>query len=202
MIALIKGKLAVKDPSGTVIVDTGAVGYRLFVSLNTLVDLPEGGEEVSLHVVTVVREDAFTLFGFSQAEEKDLFNLLVQVKGIGPKVAIALLGGLKPSDLKTAIAREDSAWISTVPGVGKKTAERIVLELKDKVGPLSDTGGSVITGVDEQLLSDVLSALANLGYQSSQGRKTVRNVLEREDGPKDFQGIIRECLKELSGRKG
>ena len=201
LIALIKGKLAMKDPAGTIIVDTGAVGYRLFVSLNTLVDLPEVGEEISLYAVTVVREDAFKLFGFSQTEEKDLFNLLVQVKGIGPKVAIALLGGLKPADLKNAIAREDSAWISTVPGVGKKTADRIVLELKDKVGPVSDAGDAPISGVDEQLLSDVLSALANLGYQASQGRKAVNNVLERENRPDDFQGVIRECLKELSGRK-
>jgi Holliday junction DNA helicase RuvA len=190
-----------KDPSGTIIVDTGAVGYRLFVSLNTLIDLPDVGEELSLYAVTVVREDAFKLFGFSQTEEKDLFNLLVQVKGIGPKVAIALLGGLKPADLKNAIAREDSAWISTVPGVGKKTADRIVLELKDKVGPVSDSGDAPISGVDEQLLSDVLSALANLGYQASQGRKAVNDVLERENRPDDFQGVIRECLKELSGRK-
>jgi Holliday junction DNA helicase RuvA len=190
-----------KDPSGTIIVDTGAVGYRLFVSLNTLIDLPDVGAELSLYAVTVVREDAFKLFGFSQTEEKDLFNLLVQVKGIGPKVAIALLGGLKPADLKNAIAREDSAWISTVPGVGKKTADRIVLELKDKVGPVSDSGDAPISGVDEQLLSDVLSALANLGYQASQGRKAVNDVLERENRPDDFQGVIRECLKELSGRK-
>ena len=201
MIAIIRGKLAVKDPSGTVIVDTGAIGYRLFVSLNTLMDLPETGDELSLHVVTVVREDAFILYGFSQIEERDLFNLLVQVKGIGPKVAIALLGGLKPPDLKTAIAREDAAWISTVPGVGKKTAERIVLELKDKVDAVSDAAQITMSGVDEQLLADVVSALANLGYHSTQGRKTLKNVLEKEDGPEDFQGIIRECLKELSGRK-
>jgi Holliday junction DNA helicase RuvA len=201
LIANIRGKVAVKDPGGTVIVDTGALGYRLFVSLNTLMELPEVGSELFLHVVTVVREDAFILYGFSQIEERELFNLLVQVKGIGPKVAIALLGGLKPADLKTAISREDSAWISTVPGVGKKTAERIVLELKDKVGPVSDAADATVTGIDEQLLADVVSALANLGYHSTQGQKAVKNVMEREDRPEGFQGIIRECLKELSGRK-
>ena len=147
MIASIKGTLALKDPAGTVVVDTGTIGYRLFVSVNTLLDLPEVGHDLFLHVVTVVREDAFTLFGFSQPEEKDLFNLLVQVKGIGPKVAIALLGGLKPGDLKTAIAREDAGWISTVPGVGKKTAERIVLELKDKVGPADESVPGAVPGV-------------------------------------------------------
>jgi Holliday junction DNA helicase RuvA len=106
LIALVSGRLAVKDPGGTVVVDTGSVGYRLFVSLNTLMGLPEAGEEVVLHTVTVVRDDAMHLYGFGDTQERDLFNLLVQVKGIGPKVALSLLGGLKPADLKNAISRE------------------------------------------------------------------------------------------------
>ena len=202
MIALIRGKLAVKDLSGTVVVDTGSVGYRVFVSLNTLVGLPELGEELKLHTVTVVRDDAMHLYGFGDTQEKDLFNLLVQVKGIGPKVALSLLGGLKPPDLKNAITREDAAWISTVPGVGRKTAERIVLELKDKVSATPEVIDSAASGVEEQVISDVVSALANLGYPASQSRKAVKSVLEKDDRPEDFQGIIRESLKELSGRKG
>ena len=202
MIALISGRLAVKDPAGTIVVDTGSVGYRLFVSLNTLVDLPEVGEELMLHTVTVVRDDAMHLYGFGDTQEKDLFNLLVQVKGIGPKVGLSLLGGLKPADLKNAISREDAAWISTVPGVGRKTAERIVLELKDKVVPAGEELAAVVIGVDEQVISDVVSALANLGYPSAQSKVAVKNVLEKEDRPEDFQSIIRESLKELSGRKG
>lgn len=201
MIALVSGRLAVKDPGGTVVVDTGSVGYRLFVSLNTLMGLPEAGEEVVLHTVTVVRDDAMHLYGFGDTQERDLFNLLVQVKGIGPKVALSLLGGLKPADLKNAISREDAAWISTVPGVGTKTAERIVLELKDKVVPAGDDLAAVVAGVDEQVISDVVSALANLGYPVAQGKKTVKKVLEKEDRPEDFDSIIRESLKELSGRK-
>ena len=202
MIALISGRLAVKDPGGTVVVDTGNVGYRIFVSLNTLMRLPEVGEELILHTVTVVRDDAMHLFGFGDTQEKDLFNLLVQVKGIGPKVALSLLGGLKPAELKNAIYREDAGWISTVPGVGKKTAERIVLELKDKVQPGGEDLAAVVVGVEEQILSDVVSALANLGYPATQSRKTVQDILEKDGGPEDFTGIIRESLKMLSGRKG
>ncbi|MCK5353205.1 Holliday junction branch migration protein RuvA [bacterium] len=201
MIALISGRLAVKDPAGTIVVDTGSVGYRLFVSLNTLVGLPEVGEELMLHTVTVVRDDAMHLYGFGDTHEKDLFNLLVQVKGIGPKVALSLLGGLKPADLKNAISREDATWISTVPGVGRKTAERIVLELRDKVLPAGEELAAVVVGVDEQVISDVVSALANLGYPGAQSKVAVKNILEKEDRPEDFQSIIRESLKELSGRK-
>lgn len=202
MIALISGRLAVKDPAGTVVVDTGNVGYRIFVSLNTLMRLPEVGEDLILHTVTVVRDDAMHLFGFGDTQEKDLFNLLVQVKGIGPKVALSLLGGLKPADLKNAIYREDAGWISTVPGVGKKTAERIVLELKDKVQPGGEDLAAVVVGVEEQMISDVVSALANLGYPASLSRKTVQDILNKDGRPEDFTGIIRESLKMLSGRKG
>ncbi len=202
MIALISGRLAVRDPGGTIVVDTGSVGYRLFVSLNTLVGLPEVGEELMLHTVTVIRDDAMHLYGFGDTQEKDLFNLLVMVKGIGPKVALSLLGGLKPPDLKNAISREDAAWISTVPGVGRKTAERIVLELKDKVLPVGDDIAAVVVGVDEEVISDVVSALANLGYPAAQSKTAVKNVLEKDERPEGFQSIIRESLKELSGRKG
>jgi Holliday junction DNA helicase RuvA len=201
MIALVSGRLASKDAEGTVVIDTGGIGYRLFVSLNTLMDLPETGDEIMLHTVTVVRDDALHLYGFGDLQEKDLFNLLVQVKGIGPKVALSLLGGLNPIDLGSAISREDAAWISTVPGVGRKTAERIVLELKDKVTPAGEEMVSDVLGVDEKVISDVVSALGNLGYPSVQSKKAVKGVLEKEDRPEDFQSIIRESLKMLSGRK-
>ena len=201
MIALVSGRLALKDPGGTVVVDTGNVGYRVFVSLNTLISLPEVGSELSLHTVTVVRDDAMHLYGFSETGEKELFNLLVQVKGIGPKVALSLLGGLKPPDLINAISREDAAWISTVPGVGRKTAERIVLELKDKVSSTGQAVALPASGLDEQIIADVISALGNLGYPSAQSNKAVKRILEKEDRPEDFDSIIREALKDLSGRK-
>jgi Holliday junction DNA helicase RuvA len=201
LIALVTGRIAVKDPGGAVVVDTGSLGYRVFVSLNTLMELPEVGEDVSLFTVTVVRDDAFHLYGFSSTEERDLFNLLVQVKGIGPKVAVALLGGLRPRDLRNAINRQDAAWISTVPGVGRKTAERIILELRDKVSADADDFAELVPGLDEQLFSDVVSALSNLGYRPSDSRKVVRKVLEKEDRPEEFKGLVRESLKLLSGRK-
>jgi Holliday junction DNA helicase RuvA len=201
VIALVTGKLAAKDHGGSVVVNTGSVGYRIFISLNTFLELPEVGEDLSLFTVTVVREDSFHLYGFMQTEERDLFNLLVQVKGVGPKVALALLGGIKPADLKKAISREDAGWISTVPGVGRKTAERIVLELKDKVSVASDELPSHTTGVDEQAVSDVVSALSNLGYRSVDGRKAVQTVLQGIDRPESFEYMIRESLKILSGRK-
>jgi Holliday junction DNA helicase RuvA len=201
MIALVTGRLAAKDTGGTVVVDTGSVGYRIFVSLNTLMDLPDTGRELSLFTVTVVRDDAFHLYGFSSTEERDLFNLLVQVKGIGPQVALALLGGLKPGDLKEAITRQDAAWISTVPGVGRKTAERIVLELRDKVSGPPVGSPDRVQGVSDEVIKDVVSALTNLGYRAAEGGKAVREVLEKEGSPDDFQGLVRECLKLLSGRK-
>ncbi len=202
MIAMVSGRLAAKNPGGTIIMDTGPVGYRLFVSLNTLVDLPEVGEKISLHTVTVVREDSFHLYGFATTRERDLFNLLVQVKGVGPRMAMQLLGGLKPDDLEHAIASQDPGWISTIPGVGKKTAERIILELRDKVGPIATDNLSRAAGADDQMVSDVVSALSNLGYRRSEGQKAVAQVLKSLGEPKDFQALVRESLKLLSGRKG
>ena len=201
MIALVKGRLARKDPAGTVIVDSGSVGYRVFVSLNTLMALPDPGSEVSLHTVTVVREDAMHLYGFSDLRELDSFNLLVQVKGVGPKLALALLSGLKADDLSDAIFREDAAWISAVPGVGKKTAERIILELKDKVRPSAEAGERPGTPLDEQITSDVVSALVNLGFKSADSRSALKKVLQGREDPGDFNDLIRECLTELSGGK-
>jgi len=201
VIALISGRLALKDPAGTVVVDTGTVGYRLFVSLNTLMSLPEVGQDLRLHTVTVVREDALHLYGFSDTMERDLFNLLVQIKGIGPRVALSLLGGLKPTELKNAISGGDAGWISTIPGVGKKTAERIILELKDKVSPAGEESKPLGPEPQERVINDVVSALGNLGYPAVLSRNTVRNVLGRENGTDDFENIIRESLKELSGRK-
>lgn len=201
MIALVSGRLAVKNPGGTIVVDTGSVGYRLFVSLNTLMDLPEIGQKVSLQTVTVVRDDAFHLYGFGDTKEKDLFNLLLQVKGVGPKMALQLLGGLKPADLEKAIAAQDAGWISVVPGVGRKTAERIILELRDKVGPVDPDSFPRAPGVDEQMVSDAVSALLNLGYRQAEGRKAVGEVLKKLGNTKDFPTLVRESLQLLSGRK-
>jgi Holliday junction DNA helicase RuvA len=201
MIALVRGELARKEPAGVAIIDSGTVGYRVFVSLSTLVDLPEPGEEVSLHTVTIVRDDALHLYGFINLDDLELFNLLVQVKGVGPKLALTILGGLKPADLRNAIAGEDSGWISTVPGVGKKTSERIILELKDKVAPADGTYESSVTSVDEKVVSDAVSALVNLGYKNRESRNAIEQVMREFDKIPDFDELIREVLGVLSGRK-
>ena len=202
MIALVKGILARKDPSGTVVVDSGSVGYRIFVSLTTLLALPDEGEAVVLNTITVVRDDAMHLYGFAGLDEMELFNLLVQVKGVGPKLALALLGGLKTSDLRNAISSEDAGWVSVVPGVGKKTAERIILELKDKVQPSEGYCPDTGPGITEEVASDVISALVNLGYRATDSRTTMNTVLEGREQPPPFDDLIRECLKVLAGRKG
>ena len=202
MIALVKGLLVRKDPAGTIVVDSGSVGYRIFVSLTTLLALPEEGETVTLNTVTVVRDDAMHLYGFAGLDEMEIFNLLVQVKGVGPRLALALLGGLKAPELKNAISSEDAGWISTVPGVGKKTAERIILELKDKVQPVAGHSPDMAPGVSEEVASDVISALVNLGYRASDSRAALKAVLEGTEQPPPFNDLIRECLKIMSGRKG
>jgi Holliday junction DNA helicase RuvA len=202
MIALVKGVLARKDPAGTVVVDSGSVGYRVFISLTTLLALPDIGETVALHTVTVVRDDAIHLYGFAGLDEMELFNLLVQVKGVGPKLALALLGGLKTPDLRNAISSEDAGWVSTIPGVGKKTAERIILELKDKVQPVDGYSPDTGPGISEEVASDVISALVNLGYRASDSRTAMNTVLEGKEEPPPFDDLIRECLKVLAGRKG
>lgn len=201
MIALVKGVLVRKDPAGTVVVDSGSVGYRIFVSLTTLLALPGEGEAVTLNTITVVRDDAMHLYGFAGLDEMELFNLLVQVKGVGPRLALALLGGLKTPDLKNAISSEDAGWISTVPGVGKKTAERIILELKDKVQPVAGHSPDMGPGISEEVVSDVISALVNLGYRASDSRTALKAILQGKEQPPPFDNLIRECLKVLSGRK-
>ena len=179
MIALIRGTLAYKSINH-VIIDVGGVGYRLFISLSTFYSLPETGE-VSLFTHTHVREDALLLYGFLSLEEKDLFVILIGISGIGPKVAINILSHIPTGDLKRAIAEGDVKRLTGLPGIGKKTAERLVLELKDKIGPIEDLPGSVDSSTAlgtsaGDLLNDVISALVNLGYKENQARKVLESM--------------------------
>lgn len=200
MIALVKGLLFRKDASGVVVIESGSVGYRVFVSLNTLFELPDEGEDVALHTVTVVRDDALHLYGFGDLDEMRLFNLLVQVKGVGPRLALSLLSGIKSRDLSSAIFRKDSAWICAVPGVGKKTAERIILELQDKVEPTEGELPAAPT-LDEQIATDVVSALVNLGYRASDSRAALGRIMKDREQALPFDELIRACLSDLTGRK-
>jgi Holliday junction DNA helicase RuvA len=177
MIALLRGTLAYKS-SDHVIIDVGGVGYRLFIPLSTFYSLPETGD-VSLFTHTHVREDALLLYGFLSMEEKDLFGILISISGIGPKLAVNILSHIPAKDLKRAIATGDIKRLSSLPGIGKKTAERLVLELKDKVGPVhdlpeADDVKSNTSVVD--ISNDVISALINLGYKENQARKVLESM--------------------------
>ena len=177
MIALLRGTLAYKS-SDHVIIDVGGVGYRLFIPLSTFYSLPETGD-VSLFTHTHVREDAILLYGFLSMEEKELFGILISISGIGPKLAVNILSHIPAKDLKRAIASGDIKRLSSLPGIGKKTAERLVLELKDKVGPVHDLpeadGVKSITSAGD-ISNDVISALINLGYKENQARKVLESM--------------------------
>ena len=177
MIALLRGTLAYKS-SDHVIIDVGGVGYRLFIPLSTFYSLPETGD-VSLFTHTHVREDALLLYGFLSMEEKELFGILISISGIGPKLAVNILSHIPAKDLKRAIATGDIKRLSSLPGIGKKTAERLVLELKDKVGPIHDLpeADDVKSNTSARDISnDVISALINLGYKENQARKVLESM--------------------------
>ena len=195
MIAQLTGKLVHKSPQN-LIIDVGGVGYRVMVSLTTFAGLPEPGESVTIQTHTHMREDAISLFGFTTVQEKNIFLKLISISGVGPKIALTILSGLPANDLADAIAREDVLRLQSVPGVGKKTAERIVVELKDKIAkehtlePASHTGGS------RQIYEDVLSALTNLGYQRAAAENAMKRV-EWND-MKTIEAALRATLKEIA----
>ena len=197
MIALLRGRLLEKQPH-RVVVDVGGVGYDVFVPLSTFYGLSEVGGEVVLRVHTHVREDALVLYGFTSRLEQELFERLIGVSGIGPKVALAVLSGIEPAELIGAIERQDVARLTAIPGVGKKTSERIVLELKDRLprppAPVVAAGGQ-LTGTG--LRDDLLSALINLGYHRPLAEKAVESAI-RGMPEGDFERTLRQALRELA----
>ena len=194
MIARLSGTLAEKQVQ-RLIVDVQGVGYDVLVPLSTFYSLGEPGSPVTLRIYTHVREDALQLYGFLTPLEQELFERLITVSGIGPKVALAVLSGIEPADLVRAIRQGDIARLTSIPGIGRKTAERLVVELKDRLRAADDDGGA--QGAAGGLRDDLLSALVNLGYQRTTVEKTVDTVLGRSGGT-DFQGALREILRELS----
>jgi holliday junction DNA helicase RuvA len=197
MIAQIRGRLLEKHPN-RVIVDVHGVGYEAQVPLSTFYDLPEAGSDVSLRTHTHVREDALALYGFATLMELQLFERLIGVSGIGPKLALAVLSGIEPADLVTAVRLGDVARLTAIPGVGKKTAERIGLELKDKmaafVSPAVPAGGAA--GGDS-LRTDVLSALINLGYHRPLAERALDAALASA-GSGTFEHTLKQALRELA----
>ncbi len=176
MIAHLRGSLLAKSPQSCV-VEAGGVGYEVAISIPTFTALPAEGQTVALLIHTHVREDAFLLFGFSDALEKRLFEKLLAISGIGPKLALTVLSGLPPERLIGAIQQQDHTTLTRIPGVGKKTAERIVLELKDK---LEGLGAAPVAGVSTPVAEDVLSALVNLGYPRAVAQKAIESACARD----------------------
>jgi len=196
VIGYLSGRLLEKQVQRLVI-DVGGVGYEVQVPLSTFYSVGDPGAAVALRIHTHVREDAIQLFGFAGALEQNLFERLISISGIGPRVALGVLSGMEPADLQRAIRQSDIARLTGIPGVGKKTAERIVMELRDRL-PASPAGdaGAVAAG-EEDVRADVLSALANLGYQRAPAEKAIDKVITRVPDRK-FEPVLREVLKELA----
>ena len=192
MIAHLRGTLLPSTP-GQAIVECCGVGYLVTISMNTFAALPEPGREVSLLIHTHVREDQIALFGFAAAEEKLMFEKLLGVNGVGPKLAIGILGGMKTLELASAIRGGDTVRLTRMPGVGKKTAERMVLELKDKLVEFADLPAARPL---HALANDVLSALINLGYQPLAAEEALEKLSGRE--LKSFEELFRAALGEIS----
>jgi Holliday junction DNA helicase RuvA len=198
MISHLRGRLLEKHPN-RVIVDVGGVGYDVHVPLSTFYGIADPGSEISLRIHTHVREDALLLYGFATTLELQLFERLVAVSGIGPKLALAVLSGIEPDELIAAIRDANVARLTAIPGIGKKTAERIGLELKDKMASLLPAGIAAPASArsEETLRSDVLSALMNLGYHRPLAERAVDGAL-RSVSDSSFESTLKQALRELS----
>lgn len=200
MIAALTGRLAAKAPS-LVTLDVQGVGYEVHIPLSTYYALPDAGAVASLSIHTHLREDAIQLYGFGSTEEKGAFLLLTGVSGIGPKLALSVLSALSVPDLISAIQAGDTDKLATVPGIGKKSAGRIALELKDKLDRLHPAAARPVEpqqGRPGQLHDDALSALVNLGYKPGEVTTAIKVILESSAGPPALKDLIRDVLKMLA----
>jgi Holliday junction DNA helicase RuvA len=195
MIAHLRGKLLVKHPNQA-IVETSGVGYDVIISVPTFSDLPNVGSEVALHIHTHVREDLIALYGFLRPAEKQLFEKLITVSGIGPKLAITILSGMPADEMVDAIRGNDVGRLTRIPGIGRKTAERMVLELRDKL-PAQTAGPEPVVPAMSAVEEDVLSALLNLGYQRPAAEKALSSAA-RAGKTQSFEVLFREAMGGLS----
>ncbi|MFZ0762173.1 MAG: Holliday junction branch migration protein RuvA [Candidatus Sulfotelmatobacter sp.] len=200
MIAHLRGKLLAKHPN-QIVVETCGVGYELTISVPTFSELPANGSEVALYVHTHVREEVLALYGFLRPAEKQLFEKLITVSGIGPKLAITILSGMAADEMAGAIRGNDVGRLTRIPGIGKKTAERMVLELRDKLPAAEGTAAPAVPAMNATE-EDVLSALVNLGYQRAAAEKVLTGVIKRGVGKSEtsgsFDSMFREALAGLS----
>jgi len=197
MIAHLIGKLIYKSPDHS-IVDVNGIGYKIFTPLSTYYVLPKTGESVTLHIHTRVREDELKLFGFLTEEEQTIFEKLITINKVGPKLALGILSGMSPENLLTAIMSNDAARLSTIPGVGKKTAERLTLEMKDKLSDLTfEMEHQLDSEAPEGFYEDALSALVNLGYKKPQAEKSLKSAYNKIGKDSSLEELIKESLNNL-----
>jgi Holliday junction DNA helicase RuvA len=202
MIARINGSLIYKSISH-VIVEANGIGYQIFIPLATFYELPDTNQKVTLHIHTHVRQDDISLFGFGTGEEKSVFELMISVSGIGPKLAMNILSGISAEELVRAVSHGNLERLVAIPGVGKKTAERMILELKDKVVKLSTYEAIYKADGDirvyDSIIDDVLSALVNLGYKSQRARDVLDRIIKEYPESLTLDILLKKSLKILAG---
>ena len=200
MIAHIQGRLHFKSPEN-LIIDVDGIGYQVHVPLTTFYELPDIGNTVALHIHTHVREDALQLYGFQAQEEKALFIRLMGVAGIGPRLAVNILSGISPAELAESLLQGDLARLISIPGVGRKTAERIMVEMRDKLPALAadrDIALSVKYAADEAVMNDAVSALVNLGYKKGVAQRAIDGARQRLEGEVNLESLLKESLRALA----
>ncbi|MDA8124521.1 MAG: Holliday junction branch migration protein RuvA [Deltaproteobacteria bacterium] len=199
MFARLSGILIEKSVTQCV-VDVHGAGYRICVPLSTFYELPEMGQPVVIHVHTHVREDAIHLFGFHTPEEKEVFQMMISVSGIGPKLAVNILSGINAGELLRAITGEDLKRLTGIPGIGKKTAERMILELKEKaakLGTATAAAGDMASPSGEQVKDDALSALVNLGYKGAAVKEVVERIVREAPSVPSLDQLLKQALRVL-----
>jgi Holliday junction DNA helicase RuvA len=200
MIAHIHGRLQFKSPE-CLVVDVEGLGYEIQVPLTTFYDLPDIGSMVALHVHTHVREDALRLFGFQSREEKELFVQLMTVAGIGPRLAVNILSGISPAELEETVRQADITRLISIPGVGRKTAERMMVDLRDKLPGLAlkhDLTFPIKQATDDAIRGDALSALLNLGYRKPVAQRAIEAARKRLQGNPTLETLLKEALRSLA----
>ena len=200
MIAHLQGLLAAKTVE-RVVVDVHGVGYQVVVPLSTYYALPDLQERVMLLTTMYVREDTMRLYGFATPEEQGMFELLISVSSVGPRLALNMLSSLTATDLRQAIAQAETRRLQAIPGVGRKTAERVVLELQDKMAALALTTteqSPFVVTTDEQVMRDVISALLNLGYRQNEAEKAVRAARAKQNGSLTLEALLKDALQALA----
>lgn len=194
MIGYIRGKLLIKKPN-YVLIEAGGIGYLVNIPLSTYYKLSDN-KEAEIYIHTKIREDQISLYGFSDENEKQIFEKIISISGVGPKTALALLSGLSIEELYQVIEKQDVKKLCKIPGIGSKTAQRILLEIKDKIRSKDSNVPQTLT-VNEELKKDLISALINLGYSTKESEEVVNTVLKRNDNS-DISYLLKECLKILT----